>query len=551
MSSPSAPASSAGSLAIDIRQLPWIRPLASDYAFDFARLAEFYAGDPQREDDWRDAIARVRSGPPRDPARLADVLHRQLTARQAPAEAMEAAAAFASPTTVAIVTGQQAGLFGGPLYTLHKAITAIKLAAEVSRRHGVRAVPVFWIDAEDHDWDEVRGCTVLDGDHRAHRIELDTLDGAGDRSVGRLVLEDQGRPAVDALMAALPPTEFSADLAAMLADAYAPGRSMAHAFGRVLEHWLGRYGLVVFDASDPAAKPMVSALFAKAIEAPGHTSKLAGEAGDALEARGYHAQVAAAEHAAPLFAINGMRESVRWRDGVAIVGEQELPLAELAARAKTAPEGFSPNVLLRPVAQDSMFPTICYVGGPAELAYFGQLKGIYEHFGVPMPLFTPRASATVVDSATLRLLGKYDIPFAAFQRQDELTLNQLLERQLPAEVETSFAEAAAAITSRLEALTTAAAVVDSTLEGAARNTLGKMQHDLQTLHGKVIHAAKRKDETLRRQFNRTQTQLFPNGHPQERELGGVWLMNKYGPATVDRLIDLLPVDHGYHWVLAI
>ena len=100
-------------------------------------------------------------------------------------------------------------------------------------------------------------------------------------------------------------------------------------------------------------------------------------------------------------------------------------------------------------------------------------------------------------------------------------------------------------------MTGAARVVDATLEGAAKSTLGKMQHDLQALHGKVVHAAKKKDETLRRQFTRTQTQLFPNGQPQERELGLVWLLNKYGPGTVDRLIDALPVDAGHHWVLAI
>ncbi len=118
-------------------------------------------------------------------------------------------------------------------------------------------------------------------------------------------------------------------------------------------------------------------------------------------------------------------------------------------------------------------------------------------------------------------------------------------------METSFADAGAALVERLDAVTDAARVVDATLEGAAKSTLGKMQHDLQALHGKVVHAAKKKDETLRRQFNRTQTQLFPNGQPQERELGLVWLMNRYGPATVDRLLEALPVDAGHHWVLAI
>ncbi len=551
VSSPSAPASSAGILAIDLRQLPWIRRLAADYAFAFDGLAPYYSGNPQDEAAWSDVIARVHAGPPRATPRLAELLAAQQRDRQAPPEALAASAAFADPATVAVITGQQAGLFGGPLYTLHKAITAIKLARTVTAERGVRAVPVFWIDSEDHDWEEVRGCTVLDDDQQPHSVELGALDGAGDRSIGRLVLGGQGQAAVDALRAVLPATEFSDALLAMLADAYAPGRSMSAAFGRVLEHMLGRYGLVVYDASDPATKPLAAGLFARALEAPGRTSQLAAEAGAGLERLGYHAQVSAAEHTVPLFLMNGTREAIRWHDGGAVVDDREMPLAELSALATAHPERFSPNVLLRPLVQDTIFPTICYVGGPAELAYLGQLKNVYAHFGVPMPLVMPRASASVVESSTLRTLGKIDVPFAAFQRRDELTLNQLLERQLPPEIDRSFAEATSSIAARLEAVTAAARAVDSTLEGAAKSTLGKMQHDLQSLHGKVIQAAKRKDETLRRQFTRTQGQLFPNGQPQEREVGAVWLLNRYGPAAVDRLVDLLPVDHAHHWVLTI
>ena len=218
----------------------------------------------------------------------------------------------------------------------------------------------------------------------------------------------------------------------MLQRAYGSGRSMSQAFGRVLEHVLGPYGLVVYDASDPASKPLaarpVRARAERARAAP-RTWPLA--AGAALEERGYHAQVTAAEHSAPLFLIDGSRQAIRWRDGTAVVGDREMPLANLVALARSSPQSFSPNVLLRPLVQDTIFPTACYVGGPSELAYQGQLRQVYAHFGVPMPLVMPRASATIVDSATLRFLGKHDVPFAAFQRQDELTLNQLLESQLP------------------------------------------------------------------------------------------------------------------------
>jgi bacillithiol biosynthesis cysteine-adding enzyme BshC len=527
-----------------------MRRLAADYAFAFDQLAPFYAGDPGQAGAWADTIARVHAVPRATPG-LAGMLRSQLERRGAPAAALAAAAAFESPTTVAVVTGQQAGLFGGPLYTLHKALTAIKLARQVSAAHGVTAVPIFWIDSEDHDWEEVRRCTVLDDDQTPHTITAADVAGAGEQPIARLTLDGQAAQATTDLAAVLPATDYTADLLALLRTAYVSGRGMSEAFGVVLDHVLGPYGLVVYDAADPAAKPFARELFKKALADPGRTSALASATGAALESRGYHAQVTATTEAAPLFLINGSRQSIRYRGDTAIVGEREMPLSELTALADSAPERFSPNVLLRPLVQDTIFPTVCYVGGPSELAYLGQLRDVYAHFAVPMPLVAPRASASVVDSAALRFLAKHDIPFPHFQRQDELTLNQLLESQLPKAVETSFGDAGAAIAERLEAVTAAARVVDATLEGAARSTLGKMQHDLQALHGKVVHAAKKKDETLRRQFNRTQTQLFPNGHPQERELGLVWLLNRYGPGTVDRLIESLPVDAGHHWVLSI
>jgi uncharacterized protein YllA (UPF0747 family) len=208
-------------------------------------------------------------------------------------------------------------------------------------------------------------------------------------------------------------------------------------------------------------------------------------------------------------------------------------------------------VLLRPLVQDSLFPTIAYVAGPNELAYLGQLHGVYDQFRIPMPLMYPRASATILDSASLRFLTKYNLPFEALQPQDEAALNVLLEAQIPASVDASFSTMSGAIESGMGPLIEAVSTIDPTLQGAAQSTLGRMQHDLQTLRGKMIQAAKRRDETLRRQFARTRALAFPRGHAQERTIGFVSFLNLYGPALVDRLMDELPLDMGQHWVITI
>jgi len=277
----------------------------------------------------------------------------------------------------------------------------------------------------------------------------------------------------------------------------------------------------------------------------------AAAAGADLASRGYHAQVHTQDGSPALFALHGGREPIRARDGRLQIGEHSYAPAELAEEASEDPASFSPNVLLRPIVQDTLFPTVCYVTGPNEIGYLGQLRGVYELFGVPMPLLYPRASATLVDSGALRFLTRYEVPFEALQPQDEAALNELLKSQIPPVVEASFAAASHAVEATMADLARATATIDPTLEGAAKSTLGKMQHDLQSLHGKIIQAAKRRDETLRRQFMRTRALAFPNGQAQERVIGFVSFLNQYGPALIDRLMAELPPDLGKHWILSI
>ncbi len=540
----------ANSLAVDIRTFPWIRRLASDYAFDFPKVAPFFAGDPATPAAWADTIARSQSYQ-RQPLEIARLIAAQQADRGAPAAARDAAARLADPATRVIITGQQAGLFGGPLFTLLKAITTMKLATQVSHEHRVPVVPVFWIDAEDHDWPEVSGCTVLDSEHAPITVRLADLPGAGSLPIARLTLNDAIQPALDQLATALPDSEFKNDILAALRSAYAPGRSMATSFGVWMEQVLGPHGLVVYDSADPAAKALARDVFVKELTQPGHTARIAAEAGEALVAKGYHAQATLADGTVSVFHLNAERAAIRIDGDKATVGEHTMTAAQLVDEARQHPEHFSPNVLLRPLVQDTVFPTICYVAGPNELAYLGQLKDVYAHFGVPMPLFYQRGSATLADSATLRFLSKYDLPITALRAQDESALNQLLESQLPPTVEQALTSVSSLLDERMAAVAAAVPQIDPTLEGAVKSTQGKLQHEVQSLHNKVIQAAKRRDDTLRRQFQRAQALTFPQGHPQEREIGFVWFLNRYGPALVDRLMDELPLPMGHHWVLTI
>jgi bacillithiol biosynthesis cysteine-adding enzyme BshC len=535
---------------VDVRRFPWIRPLAAEYADRFDRVAEFFAGNPWSLQGWKDVIGRVQAHG-RDRDGVARMLRAQAERRGAPAAAHQAIAQLGDPRTVAIVTGQQAGLFGGPLYTLLKAITALQLAARVREAHGVPAVALFWVDAEDHDWEEVRWCPVLDADLELRTVGLEPPPGAGELPVAALAVDSGFDRALAELEHALQPTEFTQEVLAALRDAYRAGAGMAGGFARWMDRALGSRGLIVFESADPAAKPFVADLFARVLADPGHVARLAAEAGEAMRRKGHDPQVEPQLDAVALFRLDGGRRSIRMADGDFLVDDERFARASLVDQARTAPQTFSPNVLLRPLVQDSLFPTAAYVSGPSELAYLGQLKGVYDRFGVPMPLIYPRASVTLLDSASARFISRYELPFEDLRVRDESALNRLLQAQLPATIEAALHDAEAALQQRMQQVADAVTQIDPTLSGAARTTLGRMEHDLKTLQNKIIHAAKKRDETLRRQFARARALAFPGGMPQERALGLPFFFNRYGWSLVTRLEAELPLETGRHWVLTI
>jgi bacillithiol synthase len=542
------PVATASRVPIDIRRFPWVKPLVADYAFEPAKVAEFFAGDPRDPRAWREAIARTRSHS-RAREAVAGIIAGQQQRRGAPSEARASAARLRNADTVAVVTGQQAGLFGGPLFTLLKALTAIELAARVEREYGVPTVAIFWIDAEDHDWDEVKTCGILDATFAHRTVAIGNPTGAQVEPVARVRLDETIDAAVAELASALPQTEFTESLLASLRASYRSGTGMVDAFGCWMESVLGTRGLVVYDSADAAAKPFAAALFKREIEYAGETARLAANAGAALEAQGYTAQVTPHPETVALFHINGGRQPIRIHGDGFQVGDSMTQKSTLLERVRQAPSEFSPNVLLRPIVQDALLPTVCYVAGPNELAYLGQLRGVYNAFGVPMPLMYQRATATLLDSNAARFLVRHNVPLEQLQAQDESLLNQLLASQLPPGVDAGMQEVGRLLQDRMEQLAASISQIDSTLEGATRSALGRMQDDLKKLNTKVIQAAKRKDETLGRQFRHAQAQAFPDGQPQERIVGFVHFLNKYGPPLIERLLEELTTDMGVHWVI--
>lgn len=538
--------------AIDFRRFPWVRPLVTEHATNFDAVAPLFAGNPTRSADWQRTIARVQHAHTPHRTLVAGLVADQIARRGGSAEALNNARRLGSAQSVAIVTGQQAGAFGGPLYTVLKAVTAIQVAARVEKEHNVPAIPVFWVDAEDHDWAEIQTTTALNRDFVPANVELPAPDHAGAYPVGALVLDGDVELAIEAFEQTVAPTEFTAEVIAGLRRRYCGGATVSAAFAGWIEDLLGHHGLVVFEADDPRAKPVVREMFAAELRDPARTCDLVREAGRTMAQLGHPAQLEQADDMVNLFYLdaNGRRPIRRRGTGYAIGDTAHTPDA-LAAEALAHPERFSPNVVLRPLVQDLLFPTACYIAGPSELAYQAQLGGVYQAFGVEQPMLLSRASATLLDAASARFLDRHDVAFESLQSQDESVLNRLLETQLPASIDQAISQAEQHLGQQADVLRDAVTQVDPTLSGAVDTTVTKIKETLKHLHGKIVQASKKKDETLRRQFIRTRGLAFPAGHPQERLLGVAFFANRYGPRFADRLIETLPSDTSRHYLITL
>jgi len=502
---------------LDYRTLPAVKPLFLDYLERFDAVESFFAGNPYDQGSWAATAARVQSvdRPREETAAALVALNGTLGADESALGSLERLRDGA----LVVITGQQVGLFGGPLYTLYKAVSAVQLARAMESQLGTPVVPLFWMDTDDHDFDEVQSVALIDASRALTRVRYED-DGDANRSVGGHVLSDAITDVVDRISDALPPTEFKDEIVAVMRECYAPGRTMAEAFGSWILRLTRGTGLAVVDPSLPELKAQAASLFERELGHPDASAEQVRNASEKLIAHGYHAQATPAESGVNLFLADPERRAVKIADAD--------DATKLVALAKSEPSRFSPNVLLRPIYQDTLFPTIAYVAGPSELAYFAQLKGVYEMFDVPMPLIVPRMSFTVVERKEARFIDRYDVDVTKLASDNESVLNEIVRQQTPPELEEDLSRARTCIEDITVALERDVQAVDASLVPTVKSTRGKLLHHLKELETKTQRAIKRNNDTVRQQFLSTRTALFPEFVMQERKLGALGYLSKYG-----------------------
>ena len=471
----------------------------------------------------------LRAERPRDA--VVEALIRQQEAREAAGAAAQARR-LRDPKATAIVTGQQAVLFGGPLYVLYKALAAVVVARALEARRGAPVVPVFWVAADDHDFAEIRSTTVLDETGQIHDVRYSPHREPVGQPASRIALDDTVSALVEELRGRLPAGLHRDEVLSLVAACYRPGATLSEAFARLLSALLP--DLVVLDPSDPALKAPVLPVFARELVEHSPTSRLAAEAGQRLLAAGYHQQVPVRAGFLNLFVyLDGERRAMGWENGIIEVRGlgRRMPVAEAQRMLEKDPSGFSAGVLLRPLTQDLLLPTAAYVGGPAEIAYHAQIGPSYAHFGIPRPVLVPRPSVTLVEPAQARALEADEISLPDLQADPQGLLSRWARQDYP-EVGAAFDRTRKAIEKEMATVEEMLGSLDPTLKAAADGARGRALHQVETLQEKAMRALKKRDQSRADRLRRTRDALMPGGAFQERGLGLVNLLARHGTALV-------------------
>ncbi len=520
--------------------------LFKDYTEHFENLAPYFAGD-FRSDDELKSVARQAAQNHPDRSALVEAVAAQAIEFGVSSSSKQLLDKLKNPSSVAIVTGQQLGLFGGPLYTLYKVITAIQLADKYEREFGIVAVPIFWLEGEDHDFDEIAAAGFLAGDD-VTSLRYSPKESGIKTAIGRLVIQEEMTQTLDALEETLQATDFRNELMSLVRGAYAPGRTMLQAFVTVINAILGDGRVLFISPDDAALKSLCSGLFGKELVDFATSARLLEEASAQLSGS-YHAQVQTKPTNLFLHseggrtALDATSEGFKTRDG------RSFEKDELSALLEEQPSLLSPNVVLRPLMQDTLLPTAVYVAGPGEVAYFAQFKALYSWAGLQMPIIYPRASATLLEKRIDKILDKYGLTIPSFEEQFDRLFGQVVVDQMEVDIEGAFKKAGSFLHQAINEIKPLVEQVDRSLVKSTDATRSGMLKEWTRLKERVLKAERSQQDVVKTQLFRASSNLFPFENPQERALSPLYFLNKYGPTFGQTLISTLDLDTTSHQVI--
>ncbi|MGB9203220.1 MAG: bacillithiol biosynthesis cysteine-adding enzyme BshC [Terriglobales bacterium] len=541
---------------LPFQQIPHTTRLFLDYLSYAPSVRDFYPRSPGFREWLKDEAGRVAYDAARR-GKVGEILERQNRAWGASPKTL-ANIERLKQGALAAVTGQQVGLFGGPLFSIFKALTAVKLAEEATAE-GVDCVPIFWLATEDHDLAEVNHVALVSeqGVPQLFAAGSHAFESAvTDAPVGAVKFGPEIEPLVERAAALLGDSEVTT----WLRQAYRPGETLGSAFALLFAQLFADWGVILLDPADKEFHDLAKPLFRAAIERASELDEALLARGKALEQAGYHQQVKVTSATTLLFEVkDGVRTVVRRRNdgtnggngGAFVVGEERISHGEVLDRIEKAPEKFNPNVLLRPVVQDYLLPTLVYTGGAAEVAYFAQVAVVYEKLLGRVTPILPRFSATLVEAKPERILTRYQLGLPDLFHGPEKVREAIAARSLPSDLQTRFSEAYTSVEQSMTALRESIGRLDSTLVDTAQSSQESMAHQISRLQARVSRAEGLRNEVITRHADALSHALFPHKALQEREVAGVSFVARYGPELLANLYQTIHPDCHDHQVITL
>lgn len=541
--------------SVSFNDIPGQSTLFRKYQTDPLSLKKYYPSVVENVADIAARVPDVLKNHKADRNILCDALDEMNAKFGATQATRENIALLRESDTVAVVSGQQAGLFTGPLYTIYKALSAV-ITAECLRSRGIKAVPVFWIATEDHDFEEVSKTNVLDRQGRLAELKNQPKRCNDELPVGYIKLDESITETINELFDALPVTEFTPELKKLIEDCWSPQTYYGDAFAKQLTLLLGQYGLIMLCPLDSRLKSLASPVYVDAINKSNEVVDALRKRSDELVADGYAAQVLIGEDYFPLFwhSRDGSRHALKRRpDGQFRTRDSSriFSLENLAEVAEREPSRFSPSVVLRSVVQDYLLPTVCYFGGGAEVAYFAQSGEVYRILERPQTTIFHRQSFSFIESRHNRTLEKYGLKFTDLFSGIDKVMPEIVDSHLNKDTAKLIADVEEKINTELNRLDQNFSQIDTTLAEHLAKRRRKMIYHIGAIRNKFRNSQLRRDRIDHERIETLFEALMPHGHLQERTLNILQFTNRFGLHFIDWIYRSIDLDDKGHRVVSL
>jgi bacillithiol synthase len=537
---------------INFSDIPGHQNLFLDYLYEFNNLKSFYKYNFRDREEYPRLFQTVSESSRAVNSGLADIITRQYDGKKTSPKTTKNISLLKSKKTLAVVTGQQLGILGGPMYTIYKIITAIKLSKHLSERYEeYEFVPIFWLEGDDHDFDEISHINLINEENELVKIEYkdNVAEDVNKGSVGYQKLQITINSFFEEINTVLRKTDFKKEILDNLQSIYSEGRTFKQAFSDMLFWLFDQHGLIIFDPQDMNIKKLLIPILKKEIaDFRDHTAKIVNVSATLEEL--YHAQVK----------IRPVNLFYNYEDGRYLIEpvENEFRLRgkrkkftfeELNLAIETEPEKFSPNVLLRPICQDYILPTAFYVGGPSEIAYFAQVMPLYPIFNIASPIIYPRSSASLIEKNINSIIEKFDLKLHDIFADPEKLKDNIVSKLSEGFLEELFNKSAYEMEIIFDKLQEKLFEIDKTMSETGNKFKQSSLNSLNQLKVKAIEAQKKKYEITLRQVDKITMNLYPGKNLQEREINFINYANKYGLEIIDRIIEELEINVFEHQII--